>query len=102
MKSLNENWFLITLTSVVFGLLGYLLGPQNNHKGPSVMRGPHGPITGQQINGSDGFIFESRDAMMFGEDGLIKIDIDSIHVELDTLLSGVEPRVKVMVKNEIK
>jgi hypothetical protein len=40
--------------------------------------------------------------MMFGEDGLIKIDIDSIHVELDTLLSGVEPRVKVMVKNEIK
>ena len=33
MKSLNKNWFLITMTAVVFGLLGYLLGNQNSQKG---------------------------------------------------------------------
>ena len=26
MKSLNENWFAITLVAVIFGLLGYLIG----------------------------------------------------------------------------
>ena len=30
MKQLNENWFGITLLAVVFGLLGFLLGKQQN------------------------------------------------------------------------
>ena len=30
MKSLNKNWFAITMTAIVFGLLGYLLGVQNS------------------------------------------------------------------------
>ena len=31
MKQLNENWFGITLLAVVFGLLGFLLGKQQNN-----------------------------------------------------------------------
>jgi len=30
MKQLNENWFAITLIAVVFALLGFLLGKQQN------------------------------------------------------------------------
>ena len=31
MENLNKNWFLITLTAVIFGLLGFLLGRQEKH-----------------------------------------------------------------------
>lgn len=30
MESLNKNWFIITLTAVIFGLLGFSLGRQNS------------------------------------------------------------------------
>ena len=30
MKSLNENWFPITLITVVFGLIGYLIGTNSS------------------------------------------------------------------------
>ena len=30
METLNKNWFAFTLVAIVFGLLGYLLGQQNN------------------------------------------------------------------------
>ena len=94
MKSLNKNWFLITMTAVVFGLLGYLLGNQNSQKGPRMMEGPRG-LHMEHMKGSDIIMFESDGAMMLGEDG-------NIDIEIDTLLSGGEQRIKVIVKKEIK
>ena len=94
MKSLNKNWFLITMTAVVFGLLGYLLGNQNSQKGPRTMEGPRG-LHMEHMKGSDMIMFESDGAMMLGEDG-------NIDIEIDTLLSGGEQRIKVIVKKEIK
>ncbi len=32
METLNKNWFATTLTAVVFGILGFLLGKQSNHQ----------------------------------------------------------------------
>lgn len=94
MKSLNKNWFLITMTAVVFGLLGYLLGNQNSQKRPRMMEGPRG-LHMEHMKGSDMIMFESDGAMMLGEDG-------NIDIEIDTLLSGGEQRIKVIVKKEIK
>ena len=37
MKQLNENWSGITLLAVVFGLLGFLLGKQQNN--PPIKQG---------------------------------------------------------------
>ena len=94
MKSLNKNWFLITMTAVVFGLLGYLLGNQNSQKVPRMMEGPRG-LHMEHMKGSDMIMFESDGAMMLGEDG-------NIEIEIDTLLSGGEQRIKVVVKKETK
>ena len=94
MKSLNKNWFLITMTAVVFGLLGYLLGNQNSQKRPRMMEGPRA-LHMEHMKGSDMIMFESDGAMMLGEDG-------NIDIEIDTLLSGGEQRIKVIVKKEIK
>ena len=37
MKTLNENWFTITLFSVIFGILGFLIGRSTGHNGPKGM-----------------------------------------------------------------
>jgi hypothetical protein len=42
MKSLNENWFALTLVAVIFGILGFLLGRTTGHHGACGPRGPHG------------------------------------------------------------
>jgi len=41
METLNKNWFAITLTAVVFGILGFLLGKQSNHQHCPIKNGPH-------------------------------------------------------------
>jgi len=41
METLNKNWFAITLTAVVFGILGFLLGRQGNHQYCPMKNGPH-------------------------------------------------------------
>lgn len=42
METLNKNWFIITLSAVIFGILGFLLGRQGGqqHSCP-MMNGPH-------------------------------------------------------------
>ena len=44
MKTLNDNWFAITLTAVIFGILGYLLGAQKSSKSCPMM-GVHSKST---------------------------------------------------------
>lgn len=93
MKSLNENWFAITLTAVVFGLIGFLLGRQNgHHKCPMMMGAPHG-IHMEKMKGADVMFWKSEGDFSFGEHERIKIDIDTIGT------MG-EKQVKVVVKKE--
>ena len=41
MEALNKIWFAITITAVVFGLLGFILGRQCNKQQCPMMNGPH-------------------------------------------------------------
>lgn len=42
METLNKNWFAISLTAVVFGMLGFLLGRQGKqHHSCPMMNGHH-------------------------------------------------------------
>ena len=59
-----------------------------------MMEGPRG-LHMEHMKGSDMIMFESDGAMMLGEDG-------NIDIEIDTLLSGGEQRIKVIVKKETK
>lgn len=92
MKSLNENWFIITLTAVVFGLLGFLIGRQNNHHQCHMMMGGPG-MHMNKMKGADVFMWKSDEAMPFDIDGGFDIMIDSLHHP-----GG--KKVKVVVKKE--
>jgi len=92
MKSLNKNWFLITMTAIVFGLLGYLLGVQNSNQSIRMMNGPGG-LHMEHMKGMDIMMFESDGGIVMGEDG---------NIEIDTLLSGGKQEIKVIVKKDIK
>ena len=85
MKSLNENWFPVTLIAVIFGLIGYLIGTNSSkHHCPMMGDMDNHKIFMKKIHGMDSLSWSS-------EDGDIEIDIDSI-VESDG------KKVKVMVK----
>ena len=94
MKSINKNWFLITITAIVFGLLGYLLGVQNINQSRRMMNGP-GDLHMEHMKGSDIMMFESDGGIVMGEDG-------NIEIEIDTLLSGGKQEIKVIVKKDIE
>ena len=96
METLNKNWFAITLTAVVFVILGFLLGRQaKQDHGCPMMNGPHnmmfmkgGP---HKMSGENMFMFKSEDGKEIewiedidiqkeeGEDGEKKI---KIHVKV--------------------
>ena len=66
MEALNKNWFTITLTAVIFGLLGFILGRQCNQQQCPMMNGPHkmmfmegGPH--KMMEGESKFIFKTED-----------------------------------------
>ena len=63
MKKLNENWFAITLTAVIFGLLGFLLGNQQNH--PPMKQGK----------------MMEHQMMMLDQDSNVEVVIDTINAE---------------------
>ncbi len=67
MKQLNENWFAITLTAVIFGLLGFVIGKQEN-KGSVNMRK------------FDAKTIESQ-MMMLDTDSNVEVVIDTINGE---------------------
>ena len=66
MKTLNENWFTITLFSVIFGILGFLIGRSTGHHGPKGM--PH-MMMGHGVMDK---------AMFISDDGEITVTIDSL------------------------
>ena len=79
MKSLNENWFPITLIAVVFGLIGYLIGTNSSkHHCPMMGDMDNHKIFMKKMHGMDSFSWSSDDKVFFSEDGDIEIDIDSI------------------------
>jgi len=69
MKQLNENWFGITLLAVVFGLLGFLLGKQQNH--PPMKQGE------MKMKKMGGKMIEHQ-MMMLDQDSNVEVDIDTI------------------------
>ena len=92
MKSLNENWFPITLIAVVFGLLGYLIGTNSGkHHCPMMGDMDNHKIFMKKMHGMDSFSWSSDDNIFFSEEGDIEIDIDSI-------VESNGKKVKVMVK----
>ena len=92
MKSLNENWFPITLIAVVFGLIGYLIGSNSSkHHCPMMGDMDNHKIFMKKMHGMDSFSWSSDDNIFFSEDGDIEIDIDSI-------VESNGKKVKVMVK----
>lgn len=85
MKSLNENWFSITLIAVIFGSIGYLVGSNSSkHHCPMMGDMDNHKIFMKKMHGTDSFSWSS-------EDGDIEIDIDSI-------VEAKGKEVKVMVK----
>ena len=89
MKTLNDNWFAITIVAVVFGLLGYLIGAQNNSKNcPMMSKCPM-----MQHNNSH--------KMMMWHHGAGSIHEKDIQVEIDSFVKDGEKQIKVMVKKEM-
>ena len=105
MKTLNENWFTITLFSVIFGILGFLIGRSTGHHGPKgmphMMMG-HGVMDKAMFISEDGEVHDlmgdiDMDVMenidvevIKGHDGEITVTIDSVGTE------GAEARVRVI------
>ncbi len=91
MKTLNENWFTITLFSVIFGILGFLIGRSTGHhepKGmPHMMMG-HGVMDKAMFISDDGEIHDlmgdidmdvvENIEVIKGDDGEITVTIDSL------------------------
>ena len=99
MKTLNENWFAFTLTAVIFGILGFLLGRTTGHHGPKGM--PHMMMGEGHVMKKAMFISEDGDVDMDvmenmdievikGDDGEITVNIDSVGTE------GAEAKVRVI------
>lgn len=101
MKSLNENWFVVTLIAVIFGVLGYLLGSRTTHQSCKMHGGDnpmHMEIHKKHTMGSEGenvFIWKSDEGeeLKLGEHSAVEIVVD-------TTAAGGEKKIRVMVKTE--
>ena len=83
MENINKNWFVITLTAVVFGLIGFLFGKQcQKSQCPIMAKGVHL----QKMHNDKVFLWKSDDM----------IDAETIDVSIDTLAG--EKQIKVIVK----
>ena len=106
MKSLNENWFAVTLIAVIFGILGFLLGRTTGHHGPKGM--PHMMMGEGHVMKKAMFITDEGEVhdlmgdldvdvidkidVVKGENGAITVTIDSLDVE------GMEGEAKAKVR----
>ena len=90
MKTLNDNWFAITLIAVIFGILGYLLGAQKSSKSCPMM-GVHSKM--HHKNPHKMMIWHNDEGGMHEKD---------IQVEIDSFVKDGEKQIKVMVKKEVK
>ena len=85
MENINKDWFIITLTAAVFGLIGFLFGKQcQKSQCPMMAEGMHM----QKMHGDKVFMWKSDEM----------IDAETIDVSIDTL-SG-KKQIKVIVKKE--
>ena len=103
MKTLNENWFAITLIAVIFGILGFLLGRTTGHHGPKGMPRmmmADGPLKKAMFISDDGEVHDlvgdvdmdviENIEVIKGDDGEITVTIDSVGTE------GAEAKVRVI------
>jgi len=93
MKSLNENWFAITLVAVIFGLLGFLIGKtsgkhqqdKNLHK-----------VFMKDLKGENAFIWKS-DMVEFPDNINVDSIIKGIDIKIDTASIKGQKSIKVQV-----
>ena len=91
MKNINENWFIITLTAVVFGLIGYLFGKQRQkNQCPMMAKEMHKThaMHMEKMDGDKVYVWKSDEM----------IDNENLEISIDTL-SG-SKQVKVILKKE--
>jgi len=96
METLNKNWFIITLTAVIFGILGFLLGRQGKHHHQcSMINGGHnmmfmkgGPH--KMLGGENMFMFKKEDGKQIER-------IEDIDVQKEEGEGG-EKKIKIQVK----
>ena len=91
MKNISENWFIITLTAVVFGLIGYLFGKQcKKSQCPMMAKGMHKThaMHMEKMHGDKVYVWKSDEM----------VDDENLEISIDTL-SG-SKQVKVIVKKE--
>ena len=91
MKNINENWFIITLTAVVFGLIGYLFGKQSQkNQCPMMAKGIHKThaMRMEKMHGDKVYVWKSDEMT----------DDENLEISIDTL-SGTK-QIKLMVKKE--
>lgn len=96
METLNKNWFIITLTAVVFGILGFLLGRQGkqHHQCP-MMNGPHNMMF---MEGGPHKMLGSENMFMFKTEDGKKIEwIEDIDIQKEEGEDG-EKKNKIQVK----
>ena len=89
MESLNKNWFAITLTAVVFGILGFLLGRQGKQQNMMFMKG--GPD--KMLGGKNMIMIKKED----GKEIEWIEDIDNIDIQKEVGENG-EKKIKIQVK----
>ena len=97
METLNKNWFTITLTAVVFGLLGFILGRQCNQKQCPMMTGHHemmfmGNAPHKMLGDKGMFMFKSEDGKEL--EWIEDIDIQKEEDE------GGKKKIKIQVKTK--
>ena len=93
MESLNKNWFAITLTAVVFGILGFLLGRQGKQQHMMFMKG--GPD--KMLGGKNMIMIKKED----GKEIEWIEDIENIDIQKEVGQNILDLRLLVK-KNEIR
>ena len=93
MKSLNENWFAITLVAVIFGLLGFLIGKTSgkHHQDKNLHK-----VLMKGLKGENAFIWKS-DMVEFPDNINVDSIIKGIDIKIDTSSIKGQKSIKVQV-----
>ena len=95
METLNKNWFTITLTAVVFGLIGFILGRQCNQQQCPMMNGPHKMMF---MEGGPHKMMGGESKFMFKTDDGKEIEwIEDVDIQKEEGENG-EKKIKIQVK----
>ena len=98
MKSLNENWFAITLVAVIFGLLGFLIGKTSgkHHQDKNLHK-----VFMKDLKGENAFIWKS-DMVEFPDNINVDSIIKGIDIKIDTSSIKGKKSIKVQVFKQKK